>query len=123
MSQTSPFATPWPEGTIVRYLTVGGATIDLRSTRFVTRWQGGPPFAASKPYETDGFQWTCSGCQSYGREGDDYNDPNFRKLAEARDDAQGHADKCRALPRPDGDFTVTFSMARPPKPADTDEEN
>ncbi|MDN3244133.1 hypothetical protein [Streptomyces sp. ZSW22] len=98
--QHSPFAPAWPEGVLMRYLTVGGATVDLRKTRFTTRWNGGPPFAATEAREIDGFQWTCTGCQSYGREGDTYNDPHFRELKEAREDAQAHAERCRALPRP-----------------------
>lgn len=92
---------PWPEGVIVRYLNVVGATVDLSPTRFMSRWNGGPPYAASEPRETNGFQWTCNGCLSYGREGDTYNDPNFRELKEARDDAQAHAERCRAMPRPE----------------------
>ncbi|MFJ7238235.1 hypothetical protein ACIQWB_14030 [Streptomyces olivaceus] len=100
MQQPTAFTPAWPAGVLSRFLTVGGSTVDLRQTRFITRWNGCPPFAAAEPYEIDGFQWTCVGCGAYGREGDTYHDPNFRKSKEARDDAQAHAEKCRALPRP-----------------------
>lgn len=89
-----------PDNTIARFLTVGGAVVRLYPTRFITRWAGGPPFAAKEPYETSGFQWTCDGCGAYGRQGETYLDRNYRQQAEARDEANGHADTCRAMPKP-----------------------
>ncbi|MEW1754720.1 hypothetical protein [Streptomyces angustmyceticus] len=83
---------------LMRFLTLGGATVAVESTRFVTRWSSCPPFAADKPYEISGFQWTCAGCGAYGREGDTYHDPNYRRQQEARDEANAHAEKCRAFP-------------------------
>ncbi|NUQ95892.1 MAG: hypothetical protein HOY79_04785 [Streptomyces sp.] len=85
------------DNTIARFLTLGGAVVRMYPTRFITRWAGGPPFAAAKPYEVSGYQWTCDGCGSYGREGDTYKDPNYRDKQEARDEANGHADACRAM--------------------------
>lgn len=91
----------WPDDVVVRYLTVGGATVDLHRKRFTTTFSHrGAPYAADKPYEVDGFNWRCLGCGVYGREGDSYHDPGYRSLPEARDVAQGHAEKCRAIPRP-----------------------
>ncbi|MEH0631736.1 hypothetical protein [Streptomyces stelliscabiei] len=70
--QTSPRTEPWPDSVIARYLTVAGATVDVR----------GSEHSASM---------TCLGCDecyaSYG-------------LRRTRELAQGHAEKCRALPRP-----------------------
>lgn len=88
-----------PVGTCLpRFRTLGGAAVVVERTRFVTRWRSCPPFAADKPYEINGFQWTCGGCGAYGREGDTYNDRNYREQKEARVEANAHAEKCRALP-------------------------
>ena len=94
-------AAPTEDGTLMRFLTVGGAVVAVFRTRFVTRWRGGPPFAADKPYWISGFQWECSGCGAYGREGETYEDPNFRQESEARSDANDHAAQCRAMPKPE----------------------
>ena len=88
------------DNTIARFLTQGGAIVRMYPTRFTTRWAGGPPFAAAKPYEVSGFQWKCDGCGAYGREGDTYKDPNYRDQTEARTEANEHADTCRAMPQP-----------------------
>jgi hypothetical protein len=84
----------------MRFLTRGGAVVDVYAVRFVTRWLEGPPTLAVEPYEIDGFQWTCGGCGAYGREGDAYRDPHYRDQVEARGDANEHADTCWALPKP-----------------------
>ena len=89
-----------PDNTIARFLTLGGATVRMYPTRFITRWAGGPPFAAAKPYEISGFQWECDGCGAYGREGETYQDRNYRRQAEARTEANEHANTCRAMPKP-----------------------
>lgn len=63
---------PWPAGVIGRYLTIVCATVDVR---------GG----------TDAASYKCWGC------GDStalYGERRTRELA------QGHAERCRALPRP-----------------------
>lgn len=68
----------WPNGVIARYLTVGGATVDI----------------------DDRNSSQCTGC--------DQTDENDRwvsrtnSTSRARTWAQAHAEKCRALPRPDG---------------------
>ncbi|WP_051698506.1 hypothetical protein [Streptomyces albus] len=69
----------WPEGVIARYLTVGGATVDVTDT-------GESPEAV------------CGGCpQTFTR--------NSRYISGSLDTvhrwAQEHAEKCRALPRPE----------------------
>lgn len=72
VTQATPTPTPWPEGVIARYLTVAGATVDIRG--------GG-----------DHASMTCLGC-----------DEGYASFGErrTRELAQGHAEKCRALPRP-----------------------
>ncbi|MFI1728204.1 hypothetical protein ACH40E_02975 [Streptomyces acidicola] len=73
--QPSPFAEPWPEGVIARYLTIAGATIDLR-----------------RPSNDSGaLHGECGGC-------DDYFGANADSIVKPR--AQAHAERCRALPRP-----------------------
>jgi hypothetical protein len=93
----------WPEGVIARYLTVGGAIVDITT-------QPGEDAATA----TAG---TCSGCgaveiidwirpawSSYANqyveeldEGGEHATPKVRGWAQA------HAEKCRAMPRPGGD--------------------
>lgn len=71
--QPSPVTEPWEAGVIARYLTVGGATVDLTGGGHATRYR-------------------CTGCG----DGTDIGGNEGR----AREIAQGHAEKCRALPRP-----------------------
>lgn len=91
---------PADDNTVARFLTLGGAVVRMYPTRFITRWAGGPPFAAD-PHEIGGFQWECVGCGAYGREGETYKDRNYREQAEARTEANEHADTCRAMPSPE----------------------
>ncbi len=72
MTSQTPAAAPWEPGVIARYLTVAGATVDVRG--------GG-----------DSASMTCLGC------GESYSAFVERRTREL---AQGHAEKCRALPRP-----------------------
>jgi hypothetical protein len=82
-----PSLDPW-EGIFARYLTVAGATVDLIG-----------------PDEDGNFHGQCRGCSTVIRSQDNtglaetdelYVDP----VKSARDQAQAHAEKCRALPRP-----------------------
>lgn len=68
-------AETWPDGVTARYLTVGGATVDLTGT-------------GERTYVR------CTGC-GFGKGlwwAEEY----------ARERAQGHAETCRAMPRPAG---------------------
>jgi hypothetical protein len=88
-----------PDEVIARFVNLGGAVVELHTARFMTHWTyAGPPHAAVQDYEVDGWNWRCLGCAAYGRESDTYKDPGFRKLAEARSEAQQHAAMCRAIP-------------------------
>jgi hypothetical protein len=75
---------PWPESTIARYVTVGGATVDIEKQR--EGWKG--------PH------WFCRGCTSTSR--GTYTGPfgDPFTLADIRKQAQAHAEKCRAMPHP-----------------------
>lgn len=88
-----------PESVIARFVNVGGAVVELHTTRFMTHWLSGPPYACDEPYAVDGWNWRCLGCAAFGREGETYCDPGFRMLSEARAGAQMHAAMCRALPQ------------------------
>lgn len=67
----------WPEGVIARYLTTTGATVDVAERVGETHW----PWVS-----------TCQGC-TQGHE-DRYD-------SHAHEWAQAHAERCRALPRPE----------------------
>jgi hypothetical protein len=91
---------PPADDVVIRLLGLGGAIVELHRTRFTTTWSSsGPPCAAHTPYEVDGFNWRCLGCDAYGREGDTYNDPGYRDFGKARNAAQEHAAQCRAMPK------------------------
>ncbi|MTE20307.1 hypothetical protein F0L17_14560 [Streptomyces sp. TRM43335] len=83
---TEPTATTWPEGVIARYLTVGGATVDI----------------SQKPNSTAATA-TCRGCTR-----DHYDTFTCKVTPETQRAmalivgkwAQSHAETCRALPRP-----------------------
>jgi hypothetical protein len=72
-------STTWPENTVARYLTVGGATVDIT--------------------QRDEYQFsaTCAGCgtNTWG---------TFNAATDSektmRGHAQTHAETCRAIPRP-----------------------
>lgn len=94
---TSTNTATWPEGVIARYLTVGGAHIDITHDELYLN--------DTEPNLTHA---RCGGCPAYrnyewaprsgrldnGRCGAD---------ADARDWAQTHAETCRAVPRPVSD--------------------
>lgn len=78
---SSAFAEPWPEGVIARYVTVGGATVDITSD-------------GRRPH------WHCTACPgtSRGAYTGPFGDPFT--LSQIHKQAQEHAEKCRAMPRP-----------------------
>lgn len=95
----------WPEGVIARYLTVGGATVDLTLRHTL--------HATPEPFETLA---TCTGCPA-SKQVSHYRalvpmfgghpvEEHEREIADAqaRDWAQAHAETCRALPKPGGEW-------------------
>lgn len=76
--QPSPRTEPWPDGVEARYLTVGGATVDIDKRA----------------------HWRCNGC--HGTSVGAYTGPfgDAFTLGDIREQSQAHAEKCRALPRP-----------------------
>jgi O-succinylbenzoate synthase len=92
--QPTPSTEPWPEGVIARYLTVGGATVDL------TDDSARDYIVATCTGERCGWQ------ERTGLGGYIYDTPEQTQarveawLPESQREAQAHAEKCRALPRP-----------------------
>ncbi|WP_326829653.1 hypothetical protein OIE13_05800 [Streptosporangium sp. NBC_01810] len=87
--------TAWPAGVIARYLTVGGATVDLTEDHEVNRTEA----ACTGCPTRKGFGWTYqSGTHVDGT----YHEEERSDLAaqKAREWAQSHAEKCRAMPKP-----------------------
>jgi len=89
----------WPEGVIARYLTVGGATVDLTHLANTLT-----------PPETYATRANCTGCPA-SSEHDHHRmvwghtiqrEEHHPDAADndARTWAQAHAEKCRAMPRP-----------------------
>lgn len=92
--QPSPGAQPWPEGVAARYLTVGGALVDLRHDSLYI-YETEPNLTIAQ----------CGGCDDSHTE--KWAPHAFRSDSgsrgadsEAGTWAQAHAEKCRALPHP-----------------------
>lgn len=101
------FHTPWPEGVIGRYVTVGGSTVDI------TQRRGYTPIA-----EPTYARATCIGCDAHqdedflpDYEGNGQPEIAYAKVTEADREAaakcvgvwaQRHAETCRAMPKPNG---------------------
>lgn len=88
--------TAWPEGTIARYLTVGGATVDVtHDNRYLVDTE--PNLSIAR----------CGGCaashdEQWGEYAYSHNNGSRGADAEVGKWAQGHAETCRAMPKPDG---------------------
>lgn len=86
---------------LMRFLTTGGAVVELRSHQFSSHYtRQGRPNWSPDTRTVDGYQWTCLGCDQRGEPGyldNDYLDNERRK---ARNEANAHASTCRAMPRP-----------------------
>ncbi|MFJ7269396.1 hypothetical protein ACIQV3_22590 [Streptomyces sp. NPDC099050] len=93
--------TPADTDPIMQFLTIGGAVVELRAHRFMTRysWKG-RPYVGDTQYETDGFRWSCLGCDKQGGPNIFEHDYLSTERDEARNDANDHAETCRAMPRP-----------------------
>lgn len=86
--------TAWPEGVIARYLTVAGATVDIRhdSTR---GW-----IVATCTGERCGWQERTS-TNGYVYDTPEQTQARLEEwLPENQEEAQAHAEKCRAMPKP-----------------------
>ncbi|MCG6496643.1 hypothetical protein [Kitasatospora sp. A2-31] len=103
-------AAPEPEPVpLMRFLTVGGAAVELWPHRFVTRYthQGRPMVHSDRSTrECDGYRWSCAGCgatgKSHGTDGIQFNGGLYLDVERdlARRDANTHATECRSMPAP-----------------------
>lgn len=99
VTETTTSAAP-----LMQFLTVGGAVVELRAHRFstlFTTYRGRGYLAHDREKgEVDGFVWSCRGCGGSGR--DVLSDGQYLpgERGKARDDANEHAETCRAMPRP-----------------------
>jgi hypothetical protein len=95
----------WPDGVIARYLTLGGATADVIHDVTDNR-----PTYNSTSHTVRG---ACTGerCDdshhtthyTYGIDDDPERDEDFQmSVASVQQWARHHAERCRAMPRPDG---------------------
>lgn len=89
---------------LIRFLTMGGATVDVHASRFSTRysWKG-RPYVNDTAREVDGFRWKCGGCSATGAT-DGSSGPRWdygcylpEEWDLARADANDHATRCRAM--------------------------
>lgn len=110
MPSSVPALAPEPVATapLMRFLTLGGAVVEVHNHRFRTRYLHGRPYPDKESGEVDGFIWRCLGCAADG-ESDGADGPSIdrgrylpKELHLARTDANTHAGQCRAM-APAGD--------------------
>jgi hypothetical protein len=86
--------TAWPEGVIARYLTIGGATVDItHDTIYID------------DIEPNVSTATCGGCAAsdnteWASHASRYDNGSGWADRDARAWAQSHAETCRAMPKP-----------------------
>lgn len=104
---TEPAPEPGPEpgqvpdpDLLARFLTVGGALVELRKIRIRTRYISRPcVLPDGQTRLCDGFTWTCHGCGVTGSASATLTEPYLDgDEKQARDDANGHAARCRSMP-------------------------
>jgi hypothetical protein len=83
---------------LMRFLTLGGATVDVYAQAWTVRLYSGGE--AREQIRERGFQWVCRGCDQAGKDhrlGRGYaeTEPNC-----SRDAANDHAAECRAMSKP-----------------------
>jgi hypothetical protein len=92
---------------LMRFLTQGGAVVELhRQVRRVRTRAGAGRYLLpdGKTRSSQGFNWRCLGCEATGGGGRyGLGDGHFDECQqrEARDEANAHAEKCRAMPKPE----------------------
>ncbi|WP_044377399.1 hypothetical protein [Streptomyces noursei] len=101
---TTSTQTTWPEGVIARYLTVGGASVDMieRSGYYGVTYPTETYVKCHGCGTDDTVDW---GWNAWHDEFGKGPQPDFDKggkysTPKAREWAQSHAEKCRAVPRP-----------------------
>jgi len=104
ITQTS--APQTDDNVVMRFLTQGGATVELhRQDRRVRTVPGNSVqiMANGETRISHGFNWRCLGCDAIGgggRYGLGDRHFDFNQQDQARDEANKHATTCRAMPKP-----------------------
>jgi hypothetical protein len=81
--------TATPQNLIARYLTVGGATVDITATEYT--------------HADPNRRADCNGCGEYEETTQDHSEARYKRYVqkttrEIREWAQAHAEMCRAMP-------------------------
>ena len=103
-TETSPPQTD--DNVVMRFLTQGGATVELRrQTRTVNYQYGNPGYLLGNGQTrvSNGFNWRCLGCNAIGGGGRyGFGDNHFDEYMpeKSRTEANEHAATCRAMPKP-----------------------
>ena len=104
ITQTS--APQTDDNVVMRFLTQGGATVELRRQNRTVNYLYGQPGYLIGNGETrvsNGFNWRCLGCDDIGGGGRyGFGDKHFDEdhPSRSRDEANAHASSCRAMPKP-----------------------
>ncbi|MET9183458.1 hypothetical protein ABZX88_35385 [Kitasatospora aureofaciens] len=82
---------------VARFATLGGATVELQTLKFATRYAHGSRHLGVEEQTVDGIVWDCRGCGTRGTavHGDPYQAHQRDQATRA---ANAHAAACRALP-------------------------
>lgn len=106
MPETTTPAEKTADDVVMRFLTQGGATVELHSQTRTVNYQYGSPGYLIGNGETrvsNGFNWRCVGCNAIGGGGRyGFGDNHFDEYApdKSRTEANEHAATCRAMPKP-----------------------
>lgn len=89
------------DSVLMWFLTQGGATIELhrQDREMRTDLWGHIIIPEGETRTSHGFNWRCLGCDAVGRHLSDSHYDEYEPR-ESRRDANDHASKCRAMPRP-----------------------
>ncbi|GAA2840892.1 hypothetical protein [Nonomuraea rubra] len=102
---TSNHTAAWPANTVARYLTIGGATVDITERAgYMTSTDPTETFAiCTGCAATEKVEWTQRVWDyTNDRMVDEHDEGGHRSTQKMRKWAQAHAEKCRAMPRPNG---------------------
>lgn len=103
---TETSTTQTDDNVLMRFLTQGGATVELHHQDKRVRTMPHSSVTVMPDGETrmsHGYNWRCLGCGAIGgggRYGMGDNHFDQHQLGEARDEANSHATTCRAMPKP-----------------------
>lgn len=106
MTDTTTQAEKTTDDVVMRFLTQGGATVELRRQIRTVNYEHGRPgylLGNGQTRTSNGFNWQCLGCNAIGGGGRyGFGDNHFDEYApeKSRTEANEHAAGCRAMPKP-----------------------